>query len=164
MRAELRKKLERDAEANKDRALDSAIVEALLAAVPFEVPPSLVESETHRMLRRYEMQLRQQGAPEQDIHLQLQHMLGAAATKVTHDLRASFLLDRIATDRKVLVTENEMRQEIGRIAGRYDRSTNDMEEYLQSQGLLSALRGEMRERKTVAELRGVVKIEEPKKA
>lgn len=161
MRAETRKKLERSAEANKDRALDEAIVGALLTAVPFDVPPSLVTSETERMLRRYEMQLRQQGIPEQDIALQLQQMIGAAATKVTHDLRASFLLEKIATERKVFVTENEMRAEIGRIAARYERTANEMEEYFQSQNMLSALRGELRERKTVGELRSLVKVTEP---
>jgi trigger factor len=159
MRAELRKKLEREAAANEERALDEAIVDALLAAVPFDVPPSLVNSETERMLRRYEMQLRQQGVPDQEIALALQQMVAAAATKVTRDLRASFLLERVASERKVFVTETEMRQEIGRIAARYSRSANDMEEQLASQQLLGALRTELRERKTVAELRGLVKIE-----
>ncbi|MCG3135391.1 MAG: Trigger factor [Planctomycetes bacterium] len=158
MRKELRKKLERQAESSKERALDEAIVDALLAAAPFDVPPSLVTSETERMLRRYEAQLRQQGVPDQDIALQLQQMVSAAATRVTRDLRASFVLDEVARDRKVLVTETEMRQEIARIAARYNRSTNDMEEMLENQGILSSLRVELRERKTVAELRGVVKI------
>lgn len=158
MRKELRRKLERAAEQNKDAALDRAIVDALLAATPFEVPPSLVAAETEKMLRRYEAQFRRQGVPEQDIEAQLRALLGAAAQKVKGDLRASFLLDRIAADRKVFVTENEMRQEIARIGARYDRNPAEMETVLESQGVLPALRAELRERKTVAELRGVVKI------
>lgn len=161
MRKELRKKLERQAEQNKDAALDRAVVEALLEAVKFEVPPSLVAAETERMLRRYEAQFRRQGVPEQDIEVQLRHLVGAAAERVKRDLRASFLLDRIAADRKVFVTENEMRQEVARIAQRYDRSLAEMEHTLEEQGVLPALRAELRERKTVAELRGVVKVVEP---
>lgn len=160
MRAELRKKLERSAEAGKERALDQAIVDALLAATPFEVPPSLVQTETERMLRRYEMQLRRQGVPEEAIVDQLRAMVGAAAVKVTRDLRASFVLDRIAADRKVLVTESETRQEIAATAARYDRSVAEMEDYMDRNGLMSALRGELREKKTLAELRGVVRIED----
>jgi trigger factor len=161
MRKELRKKLERQAEQRKDAALDGAIVDALLGAVPFEVPPSLVAAETERMLRRYEAQFRRQGVPEQEIDAQLRHLVGAAAERVKRDLRASFLLDRVAADRKVFVTENEMRQEVARIAQRYDRSLAEMEHTLQEQGVLPALRAELRERKTVADLRGVVKVVEP---
>jgi trigger factor len=160
MRKELRKKLERQAEQNKDAALDGAIVEALLAAVAFEVPPSLVAAETERMLRRYEAQFRRQGVPEQDIEVQLRQLLGAAAQRVKRDLRSSFLLDRIATERKVFVTENEMRQEIARIGQRYDRTPAEMETILERQGVLPALRAELRERKTVAEIRGIVKVVE----
>jgi trigger factor len=160
MRKELRKKLERSAEENRDQALDGAIVDALLAAVPFEVPPSLVVSETQRMLRRYEAQFRRQGIPEDQLESHLRQLVGAASERVKRDLRASFLLDRIAADRKVFVTENEVRQEVARMAQRYDRSLAEMEAALEQQGILPALRSELRERKTVASLRSVVKVTE----
>ncbi|MCE9634144.1 MAG: trigger factor [Planctomycetes bacterium] len=161
MRAELRKKLERQAEGNRDAALDGAIVEALLQAVPFDVPPSLIASETERMLRRYEAQFRRQGIADADIEAQLRQLVGAAAERVKRDLRASFLLDKVAAERKVFVTESEIRQEIARMAQRYDRSLAQMEATLESQGILAALRSELREKKTVADLRGVVKVVEP---
>lgn len=164
MRAELRKKLERKAEDGKDAALDQAIVHALLAAVEFEVPPSLVAAETERMLRRYEAQFRRQGVPEGDIENQLRQLVGAAAQKVKQDLRASFLLDKIAVERKVFVTENEIRHEIARMAQRYDRTLAEMEATLEQQGVLPALRAELREKKTVADLRGVVQVVEPEAA
>jgi FKBP-type peptidyl-prolyl cis-trans isomerase (trigger factor) len=85
-------------------------------------------------------------------------MVGAASEKVTRDLRSSFLLDRVAADRKVLVTESETRQEVASLASRYNRSVADMEDYLDRNGLLPAIRGELRERKTLAELRGVVRV------
>lgn len=160
MRGELRKKLERSAEQNREPALDGAIVDRLLQAAPFEVPPSLVRAETERMLRRYEAQLRRQGVPEDELEAQLRQLVGAAAQRVQRDLRASFLLDRIATERKVFVTETEVAQEVGRMAQRYDRTLAEMEATLESQGVLPALRAELRERKTVADLRGVVKIVE----
>lgn len=161
MRAEMRRKLERRAAQNRDSALDGAIVAALLGAVPFAVPPSLVSSETSKMLRRYEAQFRRQGVPEQDIETQLRAMVGSAAGKVRDDLRTSFLLDRIASDRKVFVTENEMRQEIARIGAGYERNPAEMEAALEKQGVLGALRAELRERKTLAALRSIVQIVEP---
>lgn len=164
MRAEIRKKLERKAEEGKVAALDQAIVHALLTAVEFEVPPSLVAAETERMLRRYEAQFRRQGVPEADIENQLRQLVGAAAQRVKQDLRASFLLDKIAIERKVFVTENEIRLEIARMAQRYDRTLAEMEATLEQQGVLPALRAELREKKTVADIRGVVQVVEPEAA
>ncbi len=161
MRAEIRKDLAKKAAGAAERALDGAIADALLAAVPFEVPPSLVASESDRMLKRYEMQLRQQAVPEESIAKLVAEAKSQAETRVRRDLRVSFLLDKIATERKVLVTENETRQEVAAIAARYERTVPEMEDYMERNRLLPALRGELRDRKTLALLRSIVKVVEP---
>jgi trigger factor len=158
MQAEVRKDLDRRLAAQVERRTDDAVAEALLAAVPFEVPPSLVAAESGRMLRRYEMQLRQQGIGEELLPNLVAEAKSQAETKVVRDLRLSFLLDRIATERKVFVTENEVATEVGTIAARYQKSAPEMEEYMERNGLLPALRAELRDRKTLAEMRKVVKV------
>src|SRR6185295_1667369 len=64
MKSELKADLEKRVGAQIERMTDDAVAESLLAAAPFDVPPSLVTAETEKMLRRYEMQLRQQSIPE----------------------------------------------------------------------------------------------------
>ncbi len=164
MQAELRKDLEKRLAAQMERMTDDAVAEAILAAVPFDVPPTLVEAEKERMLRRYEMQLRQQGIGEELLPKLLDEAHEQAESRVKRDLRLSFLLDKIATERKILVTENEIRAEVGSIATRYGKSPPEMEDYMERNKLLPALRAELRDRKTLGELRKVVKIEDAPKA
>jgi trigger factor len=160
MKGELKKELEKRAAAEVERQTDGAVAEALLAAVPFDVPPSLIEAESEKMLRRYEMQLRQQGVGEANLPKLLEEAAGQAKSRVQHDLRLSFLLERISSERKVLVTENEVRQEIAGIAQRYEKPAAEMEEYMERNKLLPALRAELRDRKTLGALRKIVKIED----
>lgn len=164
MHAEVRKDLEKRLAAQLERMTDDAVAESLLAAVPFEVPPTLVAAEKERMLRRYEMQLRQQGIGEELLPKLLDEAHAQAEARVTRDLRLSFLLDRIATERKILVTENEIRAEVASIAARYGKAPAEMEDYMERNKLLPALRAELRDRKTLGELRKVVKIVDAPKA
>jgi trigger factor len=160
MKADLKKDLERRAAVHVERLTDEAVAEALLAAAPFDVPPSLVEAESGRMLNRYEMQLRQQGVDEATLPKLIEEAQSQAQTKVKHDLRLSFLLDKIAHEKKILVTENETRQELAAMAARYQKSLPEMEEYMERNRLLPSLRSELRDRKTLAELRKIVKVVE----
>ena len=116
------------------------------------------------MLRRYEMQLRQQSIPEESLPKLMGEARAQAETKVKHDLRLSFLLDSIATDRKVFVTENEIRAEVATMAARYEKSVPEMEDYMERNRLLPALRSELRDRKALGELRKIVKIVDAPKA
>ncbi len=164
LRDDIRTRLERQAETQSERALDESIVEAVLAKTPLELPPSLVRRETGRMLARYQTQLRQDGHPDDHIREELAKAHAEAETRVLRDLRASFVLDRIATERKVFATESEVQQEIARMAASYDRTTDEMEDHMLENGLMSSLRASIRERKTIGELRGLVTIIEPGEA
>lgn len=158
MREELKKQLARRKQAEAERALDDAIVDALIIAVPFDVPPSLVAAESGRMLRQYEMQLRQQGLDEQMVVQQVLAAKEQAETRVTRDLRAGFILDKIATEKKVFVTENEVLQEIASMAAQYNRTPTEMHGYIERNNLEAPLRSTLRERKTLRELREIVQI------
>lgn len=164
MQTEIRKDLEKRRAAQLDRLTDEAVAESLLAAVPFDLPPSLVEAESERMLKKYEMQLRQQGIGEDVLPKLMAEGRGQAQMRVKRDLRLSFLLDKVATERKILVTENEIRQEVALIAARYEKSLPEMEDYMERNRLLPALRAELRDRKTLGELRKIVKIVDAPKA
>ena len=158
MQEEIKKDLEKRAAAQLDRMTDDAVAESILAAVPFDVPPSLVEAESEKMLRRYETQLRQQGIGEELIPKLMAEARGQAQARVKRDLRLSFVLDKIATERKILVTETEIRHEIAAMAARYEKTSQEMEDYMERNRLLASLRAELRDRKTLGEMKKIVKI------
>ncbi len=158
MRDELRKQFERRLDQARDDALDEAVIAALIEAIPFELPPKLREQETERTLRRYEARLREQGIPEEQIPPVLAQARANADTEVLTQLKSSFILDRIGADRKVLVTESEVQQELANMATRYNRTPAEMQEYMERQDLMGSMRATLKERKTVRELRDVVQI------
>jgi trigger factor len=164
MKTEIKADLGKRVGAQVERMTDEAVAESLLAAAPFDVPPSLVAAETERMLKRYEMQLRQQSIPEESLPKLIDEARAQAETRVKRDLRLSFLLDTVATERKVFVTENEIRAEVAAMAARYEKTVPEMEDYMERNRLLPALRSELRDRKALGELRKVVKIVDAPKA
>ena len=164
LRDDIRKQLGRQVEVRLERALDERVVEALLEKVPFDLPPSLVRRETGRMLARYQTQMRQDGHPEEKIREELARAHAEAETRVKRDLRASFVLDKIATERKVFATENEVHQELARMAASYHRSVEEMEDQMLQNGLMSSLRASIRERKAIGELRKLVTLKESEAA
>ncbi len=162
LRADISNQLDRQAETRIERALDEKIVEAILEEVPFDLPPSLVRRETGRMLARFQTRLQQDGLPEEQIREELARAHTEAEGRVMHDLRASFVLDRIASEKKVFATETEVQEELARMAGSYNLTADQMEEQMAEQGLLSSLRSSIRERKTIGELRHLVAITDAK--
>jgi FKBP-type peptidyl-prolyl cis-trans isomerase (trigger factor) len=70
----------------------------------------------------------------------------------------SFVLDKIASERKILVTETEIRTEIAAIAARYQKTPQEMEDYMERNRLVPALRAELRDRKTLAAAKKLVKV------
>ena len=161
LRGDIRKQLERQVEGRVERALDERIVDAVLERVPFDLPPTLVRRETGRMLQRYQTRLRQDGIPDDQITEELARAHAEAETRVKRDLRASFVLDRVAAEKKVFATESEVHQELARMGASYNQSAEEMEAYMEQNGLLPSLRASLRERKAIAELRKLVTITAP---
>ncbi len=155
---DVKRQLERGLDDARDRALDDRILDAILEATPFELPPSLVKRETGRMLQRFHTQLQQDGVEEDRIGDEVAHARAEAETRVSRDLRASFVLDRIATERKVFATETEVQQSLAGMATSYNRSTQEMENEMEERGMMASLRSSIRERKTLADLRKTISV------
>ena len=160
LRDDVRKQLERGLEDAARKALDDRIVDAILDATPFEVPPAMVRRETGRMLQRFETQLRQDGVDEARISEEVAHAHAEAEGRVTRDLRASFVLDKVASARKVFATETEVHRELASMGAAYNQSAEAMAEYMERNNLMTSLRASIRERKTIDGLRDLVQITE----
>ncbi len=61
---------------------------------------------------------------------------------------------------KVFVTESAVEESIARMAASYNRTVEDMTEYLEQRDMLGSLRSRMREEQVIALLREKIKIEE----
>jgi trigger factor len=114
LRARIRADLEREATERADDAVREGVLEQLLARHAFEVPPSLVDRRTEAIAASFEARLPR--GPERERALEeLRNRLRPGAER---QVRAELLLDAIATQDDVEVSEDDVRSEIEAIATR----------------------------------------------
>ena len=78
---------------------------------------------------------------------------------VEREFRVSFLVDALAKKKGVFVTEGEVSEQVGLMAGRYRRPPDEMRRYLEQRDLMAPMRSRLRERKVLDALKKEVRIE-----
>ena len=159
LKTDVRKRVEREADAEAGKETDRRIVDALIAATPFEIPEDVVHEETDSRVKHLKAQLRMAGASEDEIERREAEAVSAERSEAERDLRAMFVLDAVARKEKILVTESEVRERISQMAQAYHRTVEEMEEYIEKRDMLSSIRASMREQKVMDLLKKTVKIE-----
>jgi trigger factor len=154
--AQLRQFVREDIESESDeqarRAEREQVCEYLLAQVAFDLPEQLSARQTDRALLRRVLEARQMGLPEQDIEARIDEMRAATASAVVRDLKLAFILEKVAEQLGVEVTDEEVNTAIAQIARRYGRRFDRVRDELQSSGMLGRLADQIREDKCVEQL------------
>lgn len=158
-RAEVGKAVRREKEVEAEKAVDAALLDAILAKAPIELPEGIVKKEIGQVLARYQADLHLQGASPEAIEEKLAKVQGEAAEHVGREFKVAFLVDEVARKRGIFVTENEVREQVQLMSSRYGRPVEEMQDYLDQRGLMSSIRGRLRERKVLEALRRDVRIE-----
>lgn len=159
LKAEARRAVEREKAAEAEKALDDAILDAILAKAPITLPEGLVKKEIGQVLSRYQADLHMQGAPNEVIEEKLAEVQGSAKEHVGREFRVAFLVEEMAKQKGIFVTEGEVDEQVHLMAGRYGRSPEEMRKYLEQRDIIPSLRGRLRERKVLEAVRKEVKIE-----
>ena len=159
LRAEATKAVHREKEVQAEKDLDAAILDAIIALAPIELPEGIVKKEIGQIISRYQADLHMQGASPEAIEEKLATVQGDAAEHVAREFRVAFLTDEIAKARGLFVTEGEVQEQVTLMASRYGRPVEEMHKYLEQRDLFPSLRGRLRERKVLDALRRDVVIE-----
>lgn len=158
-RDDVRSQVQRHAESEAEQETEKRIVDALIAATPFELPEDIVKAETNRRIARVQAELRMRGASDEEVEEKVDEAKSSERAEVERDFRAEFLLDTIARNEKILVTESEVQDRIGQMAAAYHRTPEEMEQYLEQRDMLGSVRSGMRKEKVMELLKTKVKIE-----
>jgi trigger factor len=158
LREEIRKQVVREKEAEAEKALDAAILDAILEKAPVQLPEGIVKREIGQVLSRYQADLHMQGASQEVIDEKLAEIQGDAAEHVAREFRAFFFTDEFAKKKGIFVTEGEVAEQISIMSGRYGKAPDEMRKYMEQRDLMGSLRGRLRERKVLEALRKEVKI------
>lgn len=154
--AQLRQFIREDLEAEKEqytrRAQHAQLTDYLLEKTPMDLPEDLSARQTDRAVLRRVIELRQQGVPESDVEAKIDELRTSAAEDVARDLKLGFILEKVAEELGVTVTDEEINTQIAMIARRYDRRFDRVRDELQSQGLLSQLGEQIKHDKCLQQL------------
>ena len=125
------------------------IVEALIAKYQFPVPESLVQQQVDARLDRGLRALAQQGMRTEDMRkLDFHRLRDAQRDSALNEVKGSLLLDRIADEEKIEVTDAEVDRELELLSLQMREPLDTLRKRLTDDGGLARIREQIRREKT----------------
>jgi trigger factor len=124
-------------------------LEQLLQSVQFDIPQDLLERQSRRLLQRRILELQEAGKTEEELRSQLRHLRREALQTAHLELRHHFLLQKIAEVEKIEVSDEDIDQEIRRLAKIQGISYRKMKARVEKEDLTEAIAGQLLERKAL---------------
>ena len=157
LRSKVRENLEGHRSAQEDARQEELLAEQVGAAVEMELPESLGKQGQEALLQRSVMELTRDGKSEEEARAEVEKE-GKVADQARKELVQIFVLDRLADEEKVFVTEDEVVQRLQAIATTYRQPLEQVVEQYRSGGMLPELRNGMRREKVKQMLRKKAKV------
>jgi trigger factor len=168
LRDALRQGLERRLDQVVRDRMHEQVADYLIAQTPMEIPEGLSHRQTERTVARRMIELYRAGIPEAEIHKAADEMRSKAHDQVIRDLRLYFILEKIAEDREIQVTEEQLNSAIASMAQRtgkrFDRVRDELSKGEGLNMLYVQLRDQLALDQLVAEAEVTETAEEPRRA
>ncbi len=132
----------------------------LLENVQIELPAKLSEKQADRVVSRRAVDLMMRGMPQAQVEANLERLRGGAKEEATRELKLFFILQKIATDQNVDVSEGELNSRIAMLAAQQGKRPEKMKQEMSKDGTLANMYIQMREQKAVDQLLTGAKVEE----
>jgi trigger factor len=149
LRAQVRQDLERDARLAADRELRAELMKELAKRLPFEVPASLVEREVERRIEDFARRLVDQNVDPRQAGIDWQAFRESQHDPAREAVSGALVLDEITRREQLLVTDEEVDQELARYAERTGRTATAVRATLEKEGGLSRVYAGLRREKAI---------------
>jgi trigger factor len=141
--------LQRRLEYQQRQSAREQVMQHIAAASSWELPNDLLLRQARKAMARRVMEMRADGIPEDEIAAR-QRLLQQDILRTTAlALKEHFVLQKLAEVEKIEVSDDDMNEEIERIASQGDESPRRVRARLEREDLLDALAAEMIERKAL---------------
>ena len=158
LQAHVEAKLREQKRAAQERGLEGSLCDELLGRHTFEVPPQLVGHQTERLTRDFKVRLLLAGRTEAQVEEEAGKFTEQLRTNAQRYVKLSFILDRIAEQESVAVTQDEVVGHLWQLAQRWKKDPAEVRKFLDAQGLWPSVVSTIRQEKTVAWLLKAAKI------
>ena len=159
---ELKKKIQEDLEHERDHRQKDLTREKILAELvklhDFPVPESLVEHQMDVRLERVVRSLAQQGVDPRAVNVDWVTLRRRQEDRAKDDVKAELVVDRIATEEKIEVNDDDLHNELEHLASHSGESAEVLEARLTKQGALDRMKAKLRSDKTVDWLAQTAKV------
>jgi trigger factor len=151
---EVRKRIREGMEAERKHAAEREAKDKLVAELvkrnEFEVPEALVERQIDLRLERGLRALAAQGMRAEDIKkMDLNRLRAGQREQALQEVKASLLLDRIAEEEKLEVSDAEIDREVEALAQQSKQTSEAIRARLTRDGALDRIRNRIRNEKTL---------------
>jgi trigger factor len=125
------------------------VLEHIAAAATWELPQDLLVRQARKALARKILEMRAEGIPEEEIRGRQRLLEQDVLRSTALALKEHFVLQKIAEVEKIEVTDDDIEEEIERIAEQNGESPRRVRARLEKEDLMEALAAELIERKAL---------------
>jgi trigger factor len=160
LREQIRVLLQRRLEYTQRQSAREQVLAQIAAASAWQLPQDLLMRQARKTLARRVMEMRDSGMPEEEIRGR-QRLLQQDVLRSTElALKEHFVLQKIAEVEKIEVDEDQINDEIERIAAQNDESPRRVRARLEKEDLLDTLAAQIIERNTLDLILGEAEYED----
>jgi trigger factor len=141
--------LQRRLEYQQRRAAREQVMEQIAAASTWELPQDLLLRQARKAMARQVMEMRSDGMGEEEIAQRQRLMQQDVLKNTALALKEHFVLQKIAEVEKIEINDDDMNDEIDRLANQSGESPRRVRARLEKEDLLETLAAEMIERKAL---------------
>jgi trigger factor len=149
LQADIRSKLEKDAEQKSDAEFRSATMEKLVDRNRFDVPEYVVEKQIDSRMKAMFRQMAGQGMDPRLLKIDWSSVRDGQRERAEREVRGSFILDNIAQTEKLEVDEEELSREIKEYADSIGQTEEALRARLTKENSLDSIREQVRHRKAL---------------
>ena len=149
LRARIRSDVEAQAKNESEGKLRADLVRQLVDMHQFELPERLLDHQTEHRLESVVRDMIGQGIDPRNPELDWDKARDSLKDQADYDLRGSLLLERIADEEKIDVSDQEIEDEINAIADASKQSPEQVKAILTKQGGERSIAPRLRNRKTL---------------
>jgi trigger factor len=160
LRDALKEQMEERVKYDVQDAMREQLNNYLLNNVQIELPTKLSDRQTDRIVQRRGVELMMRGLPEDQVAANLEALRGGAKDEAVRELKLFFILQKVAAEQNVEVSEGELNGRIALIAVQSERRPEKVKQEMAADGSLSNLYIQMREQKAIDKILETAEIEE----
>ena len=152
LRQILRRNLENQVEKQTRHLMEDQIYRHLLKNTKFDLPAELVADQSQRLLQREYNMLRMRGLAQEQLEQQIGRLQAGTEERAVEQLKLFFIMDKIAKELNVEISEEEINGYIARLAVQQGRRPEKMREEMLRDGSLANFTLQVRESKCLEKL------------